>query len=111
MFPSPICAALCSPTVQLTPTSSCCLGRCSLLVSDRVPLSPCADPESAAQAKQNLLTPLIKPTGPVPWAVGEEGRLGLIALIPVFHAMLLLGDSLEDTAAITTAASGSVIPF
>lgn len=32
IFTSPICPALWSPTVQLTPTSSCFLGKCSLLL-------------------------------------------------------------------------------
>lgn len=82
-----------------------------LSCGDAVSLSPCAGSESAAQAKQNLLTPVIKPTGPVPWAVGEEEKQGLRALIPVFNAKLLLGDSWEVTPAITTVASGSVTPF
>lgn len=78
---------------------------------DAVSLSPCAGSQSAAQAEQNLPTPVIKPIGPVPWAVGEEGKQGLRAPIPVFNAKLLLGDSQEVTPAITTVASGSVTPF
>lgn len=107
--------------MQLTPAlSSCFLGKCSLLVRNRIPRPPCAGPSQLPRQSGGggPADSLNEPEGACHMGSGRrcwggeprEGA-GSAALIPVFPCTAFPGRLLASQSCLTTAASGSATPL